>query len=185
MLRRRLLVSSFALLTAVIVLHTGTSFAGRKGSRGACAGARTVPVDAKSQRRTARAVLCLVNRSRRAYGLQRVRRSGALRLAAARHGIDMVRNKYFSHVGRDGGTIGTRVRRTGYLRMHRVVAVSETLAWAPLGSATTLVRALLHSPGHRSIVLDPAQRHIGIGLVRGAPIAGAGTAATLVLAFGV
>lgn len=185
MLRRRLLASGFAMLAAVLVLHTGTSFAGRKSSRGACAAARTVPVDAKTRRWADRAVLCLVNRSRRAHGLRPVRRSRALRRAAARHGIDMVRNKYFSHTGRDGGTIGTRVRRTGYARMHRVTAVSETLAWAPLGSPTTLVRALLSSPGHRSIVLDPAQRHVGVGLVRGAPIARDGTAATLVLAFGV
>ncbi len=183
MLRGRIFASSFALLATLFMLNTGPSFAGRKGARG-CAGTRTVPVDAPTRRQASRAVLCLVNRVRANRRMPSLRRSRPLRLAAAGHGVDMVRRRYFSHVSLDGGTIGTRVRRTGYVRMHRVVAVSETLAWAPQGSASTLVRALMASPSHRGIILDRRQRHIGVGLVLGAPVNGAGTASTLVLAFG-
>jgi len=47
-----------------------------------------------------------------------------------------------------------------------------------------LVRALMRSRGHRSVLLDRRQRHIGVGLVLGAPVPGAGQGSTLVLAFG-
>ncbi len=183
MLRGRIFASSFALLATLLMLNVGPSFAGRKAARG-CAGTRTVPVDAPTRRQASRAVLCLVNRVRANSRMRSLRGSRPLRRAAASHGVDMVRRKYFSHVGLDGGTIGTRVRRMGYTRMHRVVSVNETLVWAPQGSAGTLVQALMGSPTHRDILLDRRQRHIGVGLVLGAPVTSAGTASTLVLAFG-
>jgi uncharacterized protein YkwD len=185
MLRRRLFASNDMMLAAVLVLHVGVSFAGRRSARGACAGAATVPVDDATRRQATRAVVCLVNQVRGRYGMRAVRLSPALRRAALRHSVEMVSAKSFSHVGPAGDTFGARVAHTGYLRAHPNRLLTEALAWGSRASAATLVQQLLHSAPHRQIVLDPGARNVGIGLTLGAPVAGvAAPSSTLALAFG-
>src|SRR3954453_12995510 len=63
-----------------------------------------------------RAVRCLVNAQRAAHGLKPLRPSRELRVAAERHGADMVAHSFFDHVSPFTGAITNRVRRAGYLR---------------------------------------------------------------------
>jgi uncharacterized protein YkwD len=130
------------------------------------------------------AVGCLVNAERAARRLAPVERSGALERAAQRHAADMVARGYFAHVSPTGGTVDKRARRAGYLT-RRCWALGENLGWAPpeVASAGDLVEAWMGSSSHRAVILDPAFRDIGIGLLDRAPV-GDGRGATFVLELG-
>lgn len=185
MLRRRLFASNAVMLAAVLVLHVGISFAGRRSVRGACAGAAIVPVDDATRRRATRSVVCIVNRVRARYGRQPVRMSPELRAAALRHSVEMVATKSFSHVGPAGDTLGVRVAHAGYLRAHPNGMLTEALAWGSGATAARLVQMLLRSAPHRRIVLDPGAHDVGVGLTVGAPVGGiTAPSSTLALAFG-
>jgi hypothetical protein len=66
---------------------------------------------------------------------------------------------YFAHTGKDGSTLGERLKRSGvgYLR------ATENLSSAP--TAEDAHFSLMGSPGHRKNVLDPEVTHVGIGVV--------------------
>jgi uncharacterized protein YkwD len=183
MLRRGSFAGMIAVLAGVLVLHVGVSTASRK-SRGACAGANTVPVDEATRRQATGAVLCLVNLLRHRYGMRRVRVSMDLTVAALQHSDDMVSQGYFSHDA-PSATFAVRMSRTGYAHAHRRCTLSEAMAWSTNATARKLVKMLRRSPEHRAILLDRAQRDMGIGLALGAPETGVSTgSSTLVLTFG-
>ena len=117
-----------------------------------------------------RAVACVLSKARVRRGLPALRRDPALASAAARHGRDMVANRYFSHVSRDGGQPSDRIRGAGYLRGARFWAVGEVMVFSERTfTPRHAVRAWLRSPPHRRVILNPAFRHVGVGIVRGSP----------------
>jgi uncharacterized protein YkwD len=183
MLRRGSFAGMIAVLAGVLVLHVGVSTASRK-SRGACEGANVIPVDEATRRQAASAVVCLVNLLRARYDMRAVRVSYALTETALQHSGDMVRRTYFSHDA-PSEPFSVRMSRTGYARAHRRCTLSEAMAWGTNATARVLVRMLRRSPEHRAILLDRAQRDMGIGLALGAPVSDVSTASsTLVLTFG-
>jgi uncharacterized protein YkwD len=113
------------------------------------------------------AILCLVNRERRAHGLRAFRRDERLRRAADRHARDMVRRRYFAHERTGGPDLGTRLRRAGW----RGRAAGETIAYGcgPPATPRATVRAWMNSPGHRAILLDGGYRRGGPGVAKGTP----------------
>jgi uncharacterized protein YkwD len=185
MLRRGSFAGMIAVLAGVLVLHVGVSTASRKSkSKGACAGTNVIPVDEATRQQAASAVVCLVNLLRARYGMRRVRVSYALTETALQHSDDMVRQTYFSHDA-PSEPFSVRMSRTDYARVHRRCTLSEAMAWGTNATARVLVRMLRRSPEHRAILLDPAQRDMGIGLALGAPESDVRTASsTLVLTFG-
>ena len=103
-----------------------------------------------------------INHVRARHGLDPVDASRALHRAAIRHSDDMVYRDYFSHTSPSGSTMVHRILRTGYVSGYSWVA-GETLAWG-WGSKTgarATVRAWMHSPEHRAILLSPRYRVIG------------------------
>ena len=181
MLRRSLCATVVVLIFAALVAHVGTVRAQARG----CPGRDAVPADDESRGEATRAVLCLVNRLRSARDMRAVRFSRPLSAAARGHALDMVGNDFFGHEGSGGDDLAARLRAAGYGTSHPGgYEASETLAWGTQATPRMLVQALLQSPAHRAIVLDPRQRTIGLGLVLGAPAAGAPSpSATLVLDF--
>ncbi|HLM26577.1 MAG TPA: CAP domain-containing protein [Thermoleophilaceae bacterium] len=137
---------------------------------GRCANASASP-SSVSRKTAVRATACLLNRERGARGLRKLRLNGRLSRAAVRHARDMVRRHYFSHVSPSGGTLGRRIRRTGYLRRARSWWVGENIAWGSgvLATPGAIVRAWMNSPGHRANVLDRHFREMGLGVVRASP----------------
>jgi uncharacterized protein YkwD len=130
--------------------------------------------------------LCLLNAERVDRGLARLSENGRLATAARRYAGDLVAGGYFSHTGRDGSDVGTRLRRVGYIPADRAWAVGENLAWGtgPLATPAAIVRAWMNSPGHRANVLDPRYREIGLGVVTGNPAGADGVGATYAAEFG-
>ena len=177
--RSRTAVVLAAAVAAVIALAAAPA-----GARAAACPSAAQPVGTAPDATVETAVACLVNGERTARGLVAVERAGALESAAGRHAADMVARRYFAHVSPTGGTGDKRARRAGYLTAPCRV-VGEDLGWAPPDAATAqaVVEAWMDSPSHRAVILDPAFRDIGIGLVDRAP-AGDGAGATFVLELG-
>src|SRR6478736_5499515 len=108
-------------------------------------------------------ILKRINHARVRHGLAPVSSSRALHAAAIRHSGDMMGRDYFAHTSPTGSTMTDRILRTGYVSGHSWIA-GETLAWGwgSQAGARATVRAWLHSPEHRAIVLSPRYETIGI-----------------------
>jgi len=158
--------------------------AGRK--RG-CRGADMRPGRSRSSRKIARrAVLCLLNKTRRARGLRRLRGNARLLKAAVRHSQSMVVRGYFSHDDPAGAGPLDRVRRTGYLSGARAFATGENIGYGqdPTSTPRSIMRAWMASTPHRANILTGRFREVGIGGVPGTP--GRGSAGgTYTTVFGV
>lgn len=133
-----------------------------------------------------RATLCLLNRERVAAGLRALRLDRRLSHAAKAHSADMVARHYFDHVSPSGEQLAQRVERTGWMRRRPHWALDETLGWGTgsLGTPAAMVKAWMHSPAHRSIVLRPELRRVGIGIAVGTPFGAPGEGATYTADFG-
>ena len=169
------------LATAVVVLWgcwVGT--AGAAAQAGCARAAAATTSDTLTQ--SGDAVLCLINAERTRRGLRAVRRSAPLSAAAVAHSRDMVAQNYFSHDTRDGKTARQRVVRTGYFK-GAAGWVDEALAvgWRSRSAPRQLVRMLMGSRIHRSILLSRRARDVGVGLVVGAPVIDMPGGATLTL----
>ena len=153
--------------------------------RAACSGG-TAALAASNGRQIDRALLCLVNAERTSRGLRALRTNRLLRRAALAHSRDMVRRRYFAHDSPSGADVVDRVRRTGFIPRSGSWAIGENLAFGtgPLGTPASIVRSWMGSPGHRANILQKRFREIGIGTVRGVPVAGAGGGATYTNVFG-
>ena len=104
-----------------------------------------------------------INKVRANHGLHPIVISTRLHLAARRHSHDMLWRGYFAHTSPTGSTMTDRILRTGYVSGYNWIA-GETLAWGwgtQAGPRAT-VRAWLHSPEHRAIVLSPRYKTVGI-----------------------
>lgn len=132
------------------------------------------------------AILRLVNAARAAHHQPPLRFDAHLTRAARGHSREMVARHYFAHVSRSGERFSSRIARTGWMRGRRCWHVGENLAWGTRGKGrpSAIVPAWLHSPPHRHVLLDPAYRVVGIGIVRGTPFAGPSRGWTYTADFG-
>ena len=173
-------IATFALLISAFAAAPDASAAT------ACGAAADRNPAVSSTAAAERATLCLLNRERRAHGLGRLAANGQLRVAGARHALDMVRRDYFSHTAPGGISFVSRIKDTSYIRPDSGWTVGENLAWGAgrAASPRSIVRQWMNSPGHRANILKPGYRQIGIAIVRGVPVGGAGSGATYATEFG-
>jgi uncharacterized protein YkwD len=157
-----------------------TLIAADAASASGCANANADP-NAISLRAARKATLCLLNQERRAYGLRPLRDVRSLNRASQRHARDMARHHYFAH-----GDFVHRIEAVHYLRGARSWTVGENIAWGTYAYATpaAIVNAWMHSPPHRANILNPSFHEIGIGVARGAPVAGQQDGGTYATDFG-
>ena len=103
---------------------------------------------------------------------------------ARRYARSMVRIGFFSHTSPGGATLLDRVRAAGY--GGRRIAAGEALAWAQgrLATPHAIVRAWMHSPPHRAVLLGRAYRDVGIGVALGTPYGRGRSSATYAADFG-
>lgn len=108
-------------------------------------------------------VLVLFNDQRAARGLQPLRLDAQLRQAADSHSADMLRRGYFAHNGPQGPW-DVRIRRFVKSRM-----IAEILSYGagPEATPSGMVKAWMHSPQHRRIILTPELRLVGLGIATG------------------
>jgi uncharacterized protein YkwD len=106
-------------------------------------------------------MLQLVNEERARRGLRPLLADSALTAAAREHSKDMFERGYFSHITPEG--------KDPFARMHdddiNFLAAGENLA---LAQTLRIAHAgLMHSPGHRANILNPAFGKVGIGILDG------------------
>jgi uncharacterized protein YkwD len=118
------------------------------------------------------ALIAAVNAVRIVHLLPKLRVDINLSRAARSHSRDMLLHDYFAH-----GNFAARISRFGV----RGRVFAENLAWGSgVMSANATVAHWLASPPHRTILLDPELRRIGVATPVGA--FGGFSAATLITA---
>ncbi len=132
-----------------------------------------------------RATLCLINHQRHRHGLGSVHGDRSLRKAATGHSADMVHRDYFSHFSPGGGSIQTRIGGSGYLAGANSYLFGEIIGGGTAfgGSPKGVVKAWMHSPAHRSEILNGGFHDAGVGVAHGFPGRG-GRGATFTIDFG-
>lgn len=113
--------------------------------------------------------LSQINAARAAYGFAPLALDGAVSAVANAHAWDMMRYGYFSHTGRDGSTVRTRLSAAGIPYSHAGENICEYG-----GIGVTAMLQWCHSsfmsepyPGyanHIGNILDPDFRRVGIGI---------------------
>jgi uncharacterized protein YkwD len=113
--------------------------------------------------RTEARVLVLFNKVRADHGLKPLRFDAKLAEAADSHSRDMLRRGYFAHDGPQGKW-DVRVRH--YVKR---VLLGEILSEGSGQYATPagMLKAWMHSPAHRRIILMPELRLVGLGIAKG------------------
>lgn len=129
---------------------------------------------------------CLLNQERAAHGLKALKLDRRLTHAALGHSQAMVAQQYFAHDSQSGRRFNTRIAATGWMHGRTDWSVGENIAWGS-GSLSTpqeIMNAWMHSAGHRHNILYRQFRVVGIGIQRGAPVAGVSDGITYTTDFG-
>jgi uncharacterized protein YkwD len=170
-MRRNALRLAVSSMLALVTAAGAPAVANAKG----CSGADVDPA-ALGQGKTVHATLCLLNRERTIRGLRRLRHDSRLSRAARGHAGDMVAKRYFDHTSKSGASFVARIKRTGWTKARRSWTVGENIGYGSgtLATPREMVRAWMHSSGHRQNILARQFKLIGIGVASGAPTGGGG-----------
>ena len=136
------------------------------GAGAACPDQTLAPAPATLAGDGRRPALPAQRRARRRRPAARSTLDAKLSAAARAYAADLVAGQYFSHTGRDGSTIRTRLDAAGYLPRSGGWAIGENLAWGT-GAARD---ARVDHAGVDELarvtaqnILNPSYREIGIG----------------------
>ncbi len=108
-------------------------------------------------------MLTLINKERQANGLNPLSMNSALSSASRLHSQDMINRGFFNHINPDGLTPSDRAKNAGY----NFIILAENICGNPSIDAGHL--SLMGSPSHRSNILNPSYKEVGIGIVDGGP----------------
>ncbi len=181
----KLRAGAFAALLAIVGLGAVLLPASSAARAVPCGNATAAPAQL-SMHQMRSSELCLINRARAHYGLVQLHFNSDLRDSATGHSDSMVVHGYFAHEG-PGGSVDSRISRTGYLDQGvNAFTIGENIAAGSGhdGSPWQIFEDWMHSPPHRENILDPSYRDAGVGVARGYPFGGAGSAATYTVDFG-
>ena len=106
-------------------------------------------------------MIALVNQERMDAGLTKLEMDSTLMELAGEKCWDMVRFNYFGHYSKRLGTLYDQLDRAQF--PYRKAA--ENLIGAP--SPARAIQTVLSSPAHRSNILNPRFRKIGVGIIKG------------------
>ena len=104
-------------------------------------------------------LLAELNAERRAHGLSALKLANSLDKAAQGHACDNAKRRSISHDSSDGGTLKTRLRKAGY--KYRAAAENTGRGF---GTPQRAVDWWMNSPKHRTNILYPKMREVGIGI---------------------
>lgn len=105
----------------------------------------------------------LINQERAKAGLSQLEVDPTLTKLARDKSLDMVGHNYFGHYSERFGTIHDQMKAENISYNN----AAENLAGGP--DLTKTLCRLLASPAHRSNILNPKFKRIGIGIVKGSP----------------
>jgi uncharacterized protein YkwD len=112
-------------------------------------------------------VAARVNVIRRGHGLDALRESLGLAVAARLHTREMALKGYFEHKSASGTVFWRRIERNYASRGFGRWEVGENLAWNTVrATAVDIVRQWMESPSHRANILSRSWRELGLGAYR-------------------
>jgi uncharacterized protein YkwD len=172
-------------VVALLALAALLPAAGTAATGGPCGNSTAAPRQLTLHQMRA-SELCLINRVRVHFGLRPLAFNAELRDSATGHSDSMVTHRYFAHEG-PGGSMDSRITRTGYLHSAGTFTVGENIGGGHgrrFGSPMAVFKEWMHSPPHRAYILDPTYRDVGVGVARGYPMGGGAGSATYTVDFG-
>jgi uncharacterized protein YkwD len=87
-----------------------------------------------------------------------------LQLSALGHAQDMARNRYFSHVSKNGDKIKDRITAAGYTHSgFQSFTIGENIAFNQR-TIREVMQGWLNSPGHCKNIMSPAYKEVGIAM---------------------
>lgn len=104
-------------------------------------------------------LLYLTNKARKDAGLKPLRISYPLGQSAQNYAEDLATQNFFSHQGKDGSTLSSRVEATGY----DFAAAGENIA-AGQQTAQAVFDGWMNSAGHRKNILAADYTEVGFGM---------------------
>ncbi len=104
-------------------------------------------------------LLTLTNQARQNAGIEALHFSYELGQSAQTYAEDLATQNFFSHTGKDGSTLGSRLTASGY----DFAAAGENLA-AGQQTASGVFQGWMNSPGHRANILQSEFTEVGFGL---------------------
>jgi uncharacterized protein YkwD len=110
-------------------------------------------------------MLNLVNKERRANGLNALEIDPKLQMMARRYSQEMIDNNFFSHTSPVTGELLDRVTAAGV--DDGWLLAGENLAGAP--TVESAFQGLMNSPTHKDNILEPKYTRVGIGVIDGGP----------------
>jgi uncharacterized protein YkwD len=145
----------------------------------ACAGQTDLAASAAAQKQAMR---CVLNATRSSVGLRTLRAAKRLNRSAALRAAAIRRCNQFSHRPCGQSFMGVFIM-AGYLGSG---LVGENLAWSqsPLGTVRDTVTDWLTSPEHRSNMLYPRWRDVGVAMVKASSLFGTSNVTLWVMDFG-
>ncbi len=151
MLRARKIIT--AAICGAAILSLAVPFAAAKPKRDK-ATAEASPSRATQQ------IVSLTNRERAQRGLPALRIDGRCVSAISTHVADMTRNGFLSHSGSDGSGPDQRYRKLS----PRSLGAGENLAYNTSGSGEAFMRQWMGSSDHRSNILNPRYKGLGVAV---------------------
>ncbi len=182
---RRTLVAVAITTGAMTTLPPAAMAAMTKAPVKKCAHAQSTTTTA-SMSELRSAVVCLLRRRRAALGAGFVKRDDGLARAGTNQARQMVRERYFAHVGPDGRTLGERLASAKWIPRVGRWRAGEILAFGTGHYATpvSFVQRWMKSPTHFEVLKNKKFTLIGVGLVQGTPDGLGGTGLTAAVEFG-
>jgi len=118
-------------------------------------------------------MLELINKERKAAGLQPLAMNGYINTAADLHSDYQIDTNKFTHTGSGGTSAYTRMVNAGY-DFNGSSTWGENVAWRSISGSTSLQdevdimhKGLMGSSGHRANILNASFREVGIGIDTG------------------
>jgi uncharacterized protein YkwD len=110
-----------------------------------------------------------INASRAQYGFAPLVLDNAITSVANAHAWDMMNYGYFSHTGRDGSSVRTRLSRAGVPYSHAGENICEYTGIGMNGTLNWCHSAFMSEPypgynNHIANILDPDFRRVGVGI---------------------
>ena len=157
-----------ALATVLVALAL---LAGPQRAEAAACAAASNETSLLTKSQEARALLCVINKTRTRRGLHPVRPSAVLNVAALAHSVAMVAKRCFAHQCKGEPDLGGRLKRAGFPGCNCAWRAAENIAYGEDANSSprAIVRAWMNSPSHRAALLTRRFRMIGIGIVPGMP----------------
>lgn len=169
---RKIMLGAAAAAALVALAWLGTLVASDPGRASAESAARACPnadeppaTASKGEMR--RAVGCLIKRERAKKDRRKVRPNRALKRVAQKHTKKMVESNCFDHQCKGEASLESRIERSGYVGPGDRYGYGEITGCGP--SPRTMVEQWMETRVARKTILRRGFRHVGIGVVKGAP----------------